>query len=623
VAGTNDSSEKPDVTRVTSEFVPPPDSPAKETKATLDGPTIADSATPAGARTPGPAGTPAPTKSGSGGVGSSSGPYIALGSGSTLGPWTIEEELGRGGMGIVFAAHSPTGAKVALKVLRDPSRGRLVQRFLRETHALGRLDHPNIVRLIDYGDDGVQPYYVMDYVQGETFEKKLASGRLSLQQKIKILAEVARGVAHAHGHAVIHRDLKPQNVIVDDALVPKIMDFGLARITDEGEAGRMTMSGAALGTPSYMSPEQFRGKRADARTDVYALGVMLFECVEGRLPFDTESDLHQLGIDVVEKPPPVPHTDERLCATILRALEKDPQNRHPTALELARDLEAWLAGDRSAPSVSGKRSPSKRLDAATPSGPLRAPSGRAPTFSPPRPQPNANEPFLPLHVYVLGLVLLAAGAGVLIWRKHIAATTPPPPAPAPPTVVAPTLPPPSDSAPPPVDEPPKDATPTPEHPETTPANLWLEASEGGFRVAMPGAPETTHDTLRVTSPRGGNTIRLKRTRLRLEQPEKNRVFSAMTVEVPSGYNDPGEPLLIVARGVCDEIGLPQTVPVQPLHSASMLGIEFGGDLAKDKKQEAHVRLFITGVTVYALVAIAKDARDEDATKFMDSFRLGG
>jgi serine/threonine-protein kinase len=665
----------PQVTLVTGEFVPPPEAPALEPRRGKDlfakpaskdmhvavtEPGVAEEA-PFVSRMPESVSSEAPaadvyrsardsasrgsalrgsatTKSSSRGSSTGSGAFVSFAPGTFLGPWCIERELGRGGMGIVFAARAPNGSLAALKVLRDPTRGRLVQRFVRETHALGRLDHPNIVRLLDYGEESAQPYYVMDFVTGKSFEDALKDSAMPLRQRIKIMSEIARGVAHAHGKGVIHRDLKPQNVILDEAGVPKVTDFGLARITDDEDQGgtKVTLAGAAIGTPGYMSPEQFRGRRTDARTDVYALGVMLYECVQRRLPFEVTKDLHQLGIDVVEKAPPPPSTDPMLSATILRALEKDPANRHPTALELARDLEAWLAGEREAPAVRrDARSSSRRLavpaaDAATPKARVAA----APQAS------AAAKRSSPMPIVLLVVALAGAAAGGAIYLLPRAApleplAAAPPPAP-PPVEAKPAAPPPIEAPPPPKPADPPAAAPAAPAPSAAPPGpvapltpsvevgegLWVDvASDLGFTVSMPEPPGSSHrDSLRATTKRG-NSLHLERHVTSLELA-KGGSYAASAIVLPPGSGTPAEILAMVARGLADEAHWKQA-DWKPLH-APLQGGELSGSL-EGTGTTAHMRFFVSGLRVFVLTATVSDERGLDAAarRFLGSFKLGG
>jgi tetratricopeptide (TPR) repeat protein/predicted Ser/Thr protein kinase len=259
----------------------------------------------------------------------------------------ILRELGRGGFGQVFLAHDPQRNKeVAVKVLlrSDP---RAKARFAREVSATTRLRHPNIVAVFESGEHEGRPFLVMDFVPGDTLDKlTLRERALSVSRAAELMRDVARGVAYAHSQGVLHRDLKPDNVLVDRAGAPRLLDFGLALLADSGD--RLSRTGAALGTPSYMAPEQAVGGRADERTDVYGLGATLYYTLTGEGPFDNHSN-PLLAVHRVRPEPPsklnarVPPALDAIC---LRALAKEPAKRYANAEALLVDLDAYLAGSQ-------------------------------------------------------------------------------------------------------------------------------------------------------------------------------------------------------------------------------------------------------------------------------------
>jgi serine/threonine-protein kinase len=213
--------------------------------------------------------------------------------------YRIEQLLARGGMGAVYAArHAVTGKLVAVKWML-PTLGQIKgarERFLREACATARIAHPNIVDIYDVGSENGSVFLVMEFLRGETFAQRMARTNLSETDAVSLLMPALRAVAAAHAHEVIHRDLKPDNIFLccndeGEELEPKVLDFGISKITtDEARDLALTHSGAVLGTPYYMSPEQVRGARnVDARADVYAFGVMLFEALTGQRPFEAET----------------------------------------------------------------------------------------------------------------------------------------------------------------------------------------------------------------------------------------------------------------------------------------------------------------------------------------------
>ncbi|HBP20319.1 MAG TPA: hypothetical protein DEA08_21330 [Planctomycetes bacterium] len=272
----------------------------------------------------------------------------------TLGPYQLLEELGRGAYGIVYRAQREGGEEVALKVLLK-CEGEAVRRFQREAEITSRLQEPGIVRTLDVGQDGRHPYFAMELCPGPTLKDRLREGPLRPSAAAELVGHLARAVAAAHQWAVIHRDLKPGNVILDAKRGPRITDFGLAKDTARE---RLTHTGDVLGTPVYMAPEQITGRRIDHRIDVYALGVLLYECLCGSVPYYAP-DIQQLA-RMIEAGRPKPLREQRpeippeLEAICLRAMARDVDERYPTASALADALEEH------APKHLAQTSPAKR-----------------------------------------------------------------------------------------------------------------------------------------------------------------------------------------------------------------------------------------------------------------------
>jgi tetratricopeptide (TPR) repeat protein len=264
--------------------------------------------------------------------------------GKTLGQFRIIEPLGQGGMASVFKAYQPSLDRyVAIKVL--PAQHALTpgfsERFVREARAIAQLNHPNILPVIDFGQEGDLSYIVMKYVPAGTLKDKM-DHPMALEDVIRLVEGVAAALDHAHERGILHRDVKPSNVLLDEGDWVLLADFGLAKMMagDEG----LTGSGVGVGTPAYMSPEQGQGKEVDARTDIYALGVVLYEMLIGQLPFDAETPF-AIVMKHITEPLPLPTSlradlPEAVERVILKALAKAPADRFATAGELARALRA-------------------------------------------------------------------------------------------------------------------------------------------------------------------------------------------------------------------------------------------------------------------------------------------
>jgi predicted Ser/Thr protein kinase len=269
-------------------------------------------------------------------------PGICAGDG--FGGYVLERKLGKGGMGIVFAATQLSlGRKVAIKVLAhdlldDPE---FVKRFEREARALASLNHPNIVKVIDKGIERGNVYLVMEYVDGVSLRDLMNDRRLPARDALKLIPQLCDALEYAHSRGVIHRDVKPENILIDTAGGLKVADFGLARIVGEPAAGRITRSNAVMGSLDYMAPEQReRTKEADHRADIYALGVVVYEMLTGELPlgrFEPPSKKVKLDVDIDE--------------VVLRVLSKDPELRYQRASEVGEEIRRRSAGAREAASA--------------------------------------------------------------------------------------------------------------------------------------------------------------------------------------------------------------------------------------------------------------------------------
>jgi serine/threonine protein kinase len=281
----------------------------------------------------------------------------AISNGSHLGPYEVLAPLGAGGMGEVYRALDPRlGREVAIKVLpasfsKDPDR---LRRFEQEARAAGILSHPNITAVFDIGSQDGAPYVVSELLEGDALQGALAGGRLSTRRALDYAIQMAHGLAAAHEKGIVHRDLKPANVFVTKDGRVKILDFGLAKLTQPKVGApdgtslpsttQGTEPGAVLGTLGYMAPEQLRGRTVDARGDIFSFGAILYEMLSGKRAFQGDSAADTMSAILRDDPPDLSLTDQNISPGLERivrhCLEKDPGQRFQSARDLAFDLEA-------------------------------------------------------------------------------------------------------------------------------------------------------------------------------------------------------------------------------------------------------------------------------------------
>jgi len=323
--------------------------------------------------------------------------------GKTISHYRIIEKLGEGGMGVVYKAEDiKLKRTVALKFLspeltRDTEAN---ERFIQEAQAASALDHPNICTIheIDETEED-QLFIVMTYYEGEILKKKIERGKLELEQIIDIVVQVAQGLAIAHEKGIIHRDIKPANIMITERDEVKILDFGLAKLA--GAKSRLTITGKTLGTVAYMSPQQAQNLPVDCRTDIWSLGVVLYEMFTRQLPFKGESDLPVMYSIVNDEPEPVhkycPDLSPEFLYMLNRALEKDPQDRYQTANDLLIDL----------------RRLKRDIDKVSPKSPRKLPDSKI-QRTPAVPIVHAKKR---AYLYTAVLIALVAVMGYLLWRS--------------------------------------------------------------------------------------------------------------------------------------------------------------------------------------------------------------
>ncbi len=281
--------------------------------------------------------------------------------GETVGPYRIVSQLGQGGMATVYKAfHAALNRYVAIKVLHPSFQEdeTFYSRFKREAQIVAQLEHPHIVPVYDFSEHNGNPYLVMKFIEGDTLKHRIRRQKLTLEETLKYMTAVAEALTYAHERDILHRDVKPSNVMVDSTNFPSLADFGLARIASTGES---TMSQDVLiGTPHYISPEQAKGvKTLGPATDVYSMGIMLYEIVVGRVPFSADTP-YAIVHDHIYKPLPMPTlvnptVPAAVEAVLLKSLSKQPEDRYPTAVALMDAFKQAVAdsqlGELSAASV--------------------------------------------------------------------------------------------------------------------------------------------------------------------------------------------------------------------------------------------------------------------------------
>jgi serine/threonine-protein kinase len=383
-------------------------------------------------------------------------PADALSEGVQIGEYRVEKLLGEGGMGQVYAAKQPViGKRVAIKILKSAfsNDAELVRRFLGEARAVNKIGHPNIIDIFSFGQlpDGRQ-YFVMEFLEGETLGERIGREPLETEEAKRLLMQACNALEAAHREKVVHRDLKPDNLWIarpkhGNSFI-KVLDFGIAKLI-ETEMVNVTQTGVTMGTPMYMSPEQCIGQNVDHRTDIYAMGAILYQVFAGRLPFDgrTFAEVVAQQLTAVPQPPSAYRAmPAQLEQVILACLEKDAAKRPQSAAELGVMLEVALDPNHASRSVPLARTVALDLSA-LPGGPVETRQGFAKheeKEKPARyqPQPEVSQSIMPTPPRRLGTLIAVAAGGLAIVITAIilltggskkAVVTPP----APPPVVQP------------------------------------------------------------------------------------------------------------------------------------------------------------------------------------------
>jgi len=331
--------------------------------------------------------------------------------GKTIGQYQIVEQIGLGGMATIFKAYQPSIDRyVALKILprhlaNDPN---FVKRFQHEAKSIAALEHPHILPVHDFGTDSGYTYMVMRYVKGGTLAD-LMGNPLPYDRIIQIVRNVARALDYAHSNGVVHRDIKPSNILIDKHDSELLTDFGIAKMVEDSGGTQLTSAGSILGTPAYMAPEQAAGKPVDGRTDIYSLGVVLYELLVGKPPYQAETPLAVVLKHLNDPLPPprsiksdIPNPLERV---VLKAMAKNPDDRYQTAADMEKALKVAL----------------RQIEVNAPTAKVPAPASRTAQVSTPPPAPAAKpgkKGVLTPILFIGGLLvvlLCLVGGGILTW----------------------------------------------------------------------------------------------------------------------------------------------------------------------------------------------------------------
>lgn len=363
--------------------------------------------------------------------------------GTTIERYKILSELGHGGMAVVYrATDTMLDRNVAVKMILTETTNRdktqkLLRRFNREAKTLAGLSHPNIVKVLDYGEHENMPYIVMEYISGGALRKKL--GRpIPYAEAAAMLAPIAHALQHAHRKKIVHRDVKPENILINDSNQPMLSDFGILKFVDVEESQGLTGTGKIVGTPAYMSPEQIRGREVDGRADMYSLGIVFFEMVTGRKPFNANTPI-ELSMQHLHDPIPkakqfVRDLPLEVDKIIAKSIAKDPEDRYPNMAAFAQALEK-LSGTTARTTTAERRA-------------IKAAEEKQKAEKDRQGKKQGVRAISPRAFYLIAALILVLGISGFIFRQNIAslvAPATPTALPATPTI-EPTRPPPSPTA---------------------------------------------------------------------------------------------------------------------------------------------------------------------------------
>jgi serine/threonine protein kinase len=355
--------------------------------------------------------------------------------GTTIERYKIVRELGRGGMAVVYrATDAMLDRNVAVKIILSENASKeksekLLKRFNREAKTLASLSHPNIVKVLDYGEYENSPYLVMEFISGGALKSKMGKP-IPYSEAAAMLVPVARALQHAHQQKIVHRDVKPENILINDSDQPMLSDFGILKLVDAEESHGLTGTGKIVGTPAYMSPEQIRGREVDGRTDMYSLGIVFFEMVTGRKPYNANTPI-ELSMQHLHDPIPkakqfVRDLPAEVDQVIAKAIAKNPEDRYPTMTAFAQALDK-LSGVTAGTSTAERRA-------------MKAAEEKQLAEKKKQAEQASKRPISPRAIYSIAVVIALLGIGAFFFRQPIAnmlanptATTVPPTATTAPT----------------------------------------------------------------------------------------------------------------------------------------------------------------------------------------------